>query len=452
MRGLLLTTFLVVAACALIPRRNFRAPRAGNGETWALLVAGSNGWYNYRHQADTAHAYQVLKNHGIPADRIIVMMYDDVVNSTSNPYPGKLFNRPHGEDVYAGLKIDYKTKTVTPENFLNVLKGNKQAMKGIGNGRVIESTPDDRVFVYFTDHGSPGLVAFPDDILTVQSFIDTLEWLHDNKRYGQLVFYLESCESGSMFDKVLRDDINIYAITAANGRESSWGTYCDNDQNLPCLGDLFSVNWMNDSDKEDIDVETLDDQYQLVKKQTTKSHVMHFGNLSIAKEPVGWFQGAKRLGKNKRVNYMDDFHSKQATWPSRDIELFSLMQKKRQTNDLSESKSLSHRISRIHKMRKWVKTVYHDIVDQLLEDGTDKKRMFIERGPIIDMACHHHVVHAFDSGCMKLSKFPFGLKYVHVLNNLCNEFEEADAVIDGIIDACMFREDRQQFDQDLPFY
>lgn len=36
------------------------------------------------------------------------MMYDDVVNSTSNPYPGKLFNRPHGEDVYAGLKIDYK--------------------------------------------------------------------------------------------------------------------------------------------------------------------------------------------------------------------------------------------------------------------------------------------------------------------------------------------------------
>lgn len=84
MRGLLLTTFLVVAACALIPRRNFRfvparaghvlyfrAPRAGNGETWALLVAGSNGWYNYRHQADTAHAYQVLKNHGIPADRIM---------------------------------------------------------------------------------------------------------------------------------------------------------------------------------------------------------------------------------------------------------------------------------------------------------------------------------------------------------------------------------------------
>ena len=25
------------------------------GDVWALLVAGSAGWYNYRHQADIAH-------------------------------------------------------------------------------------------------------------------------------------------------------------------------------------------------------------------------------------------------------------------------------------------------------------------------------------------------------------------------------------------------------------
>jgi glycosylphosphatidylinositol transamidase (GPIT) subunit GPI8 len=27
---------------------------------WALLAAGSAGWFNYRHQADVFHAYQVL--------------------------------------------------------------------------------------------------------------------------------------------------------------------------------------------------------------------------------------------------------------------------------------------------------------------------------------------------------------------------------------------------------
>ena len=31
------------------------------GEVWAVLVAGSRGWDNYRHQADVCHAYQVAQ-------------------------------------------------------------------------------------------------------------------------------------------------------------------------------------------------------------------------------------------------------------------------------------------------------------------------------------------------------------------------------------------------------
>jgi legumain len=88
--------------------------------------------------------------------------------------------------------------------------------------------------------------------------------MHENKLYGELVFYLEACESGSMFEGILRDDINAYAITAANAEESSWGTYCYPDDAIKgvhmgtCLGDLFSVIWMEDSDKQDIRAETLE--------------------------------------------------------------------------------------------------------------------------------------------------------------------------------------------------
>jgi legumain len=82
--------------------------------------------------------------------------------------------------------------------------------------------------------------------------------------YQELVFYLEACESGSMFDGILPSNINIYAVTAANPFESSWGTYCPPDDMVngveinSCLGDLFSVNWMEDSDKANIQKETLD--------------------------------------------------------------------------------------------------------------------------------------------------------------------------------------------------
>lgn len=67
---------------------------------------------------------------------------------------------------------------------------------------------------------------------------------------------MEACESGSMWTNFTVP--NVYAVSAANPSESSWGTYCPpNDvvNGVPlnsCLGDLFSINWMEDSDKENI--------------------------------------------------------------------------------------------------------------------------------------------------------------------------------------------------------
>lgn len=106
-----------------------------------MLIAGSKSYDNYRHQADVCHAYQLLIKKGIPADNIILMMYDDVANNSQNPFPGKLFNKPDpngkGVDVYEGCVIDYKGDDVTPSNYMEVLTGG--APKG-GNGRVLKST------------------------------------------------------------------------------------------------------------------------------------------------------------------------------------------------------------------------------------------------------------------------------------------------------------------------
>jgi legumain len=65
-----------------------------------------------------------------------MMAYDDIANNPENPFPGKLYNRPDGEDVYAGCNIDYTGSSVTPSNFLNILKGNSAGVVG-GNGKVL---------------------------------------------------------------------------------------------------------------------------------------------------------------------------------------------------------------------------------------------------------------------------------------------------------------------------
>ena len=78
-----------------------------NGSVWALLVAGSNEYYNYRHQADVCHSFHVLTSHGIPESNIIVMMSDDIAHNDENPTKGIIINQPGGDDVYKGVPKDY---------------------------------------------------------------------------------------------------------------------------------------------------------------------------------------------------------------------------------------------------------------------------------------------------------------------------------------------------------
>lgn len=192
------------------------------------------------------------------ADNIIVISYDDVANCKQNPFPGKLFNKPTkagvpGVDVYKGCKVDYAGNDATADNFIAVLLGDASATKG-GNGKVLKSTKDDHVFINFVDHGGVGLICFPVGRMVYEAELtSTLKNMDDNQMYGKLVFYMEACESGSMFVN-LPKDINIYATSAANAHESSWGTYCPPNDFIngkamgTCLGDLYSVNWMEDTE------------------------------------------------------------------------------------------------------------------------------------------------------------------------------------------------------------
>merc|ERR1711865_529184 len=87
--------------------------------------------------------------------------------------------------------------------------------------------------------------------------------------------YLESCESGSMFEDMSIP--GVYALSASNPTESSWGSYCGSEAKVngksinSCLGDLFSVNWMEEADASDMTAESLEDNFGIVKTKTDRS-------------------------------------------------------------------------------------------------------------------------------------------------------------------------------------
>merc|ERR1712070_1234739 len=186
--------------------------------------------------------------------------------------------------------IDYKGADVTPANFQAVLAGT-------ASGKKLQSTSDDNVFIFFSDHGAPGLIAFPANagVLHKTELQTTLQTMSDNKMFNKLTFYLETCESGSMFE-----DMNIpgvYALSAANPTESSWGSYCGSEARVngksinSCLGDLFSVSWMEDADAVDTTQESLDENFQTVKTLTTRSEVMQWGDVTYTDDKMSEFIG-----------------------------------------------------------------------------------------------------------------------------------------------------------------
>lgn len=52
---------------------------------------------------------------------------------------------------------DYTGDNVTSGNFYAAILGNRSALTG-GSGKVLDSGPNDHVFIYYADHGSPGIL------------------------------------------------------------------------------------------------------------------------------------------------------------------------------------------------------------------------------------------------------------------------------------------------------
>jgi legumain len=58
-----------------------------------------------------------------------------------------------------------------------------------------------------------------------------------------------------------------------------------------CLGDQFSIAWMEDTESNELSAETLSHQFETLKSRTTKSPVQKFGEKDIMADFVGEYLG-----------------------------------------------------------------------------------------------------------------------------------------------------------------
>ncbi|GJP50900.1 hypothetical protein CLOM_g10053 [Closterium sp. NIES-68] len=461
------------------------------GTRWALLIAGSAGYGNYRHQADVCHAYQLLRRNGVSEQHIVVMMVDDIAHNEDNPHPGTIINRPDGPDVYHGVPKDYTGRHVTVGNFIAALLGNTSAING-GSGKVIASGPNDHVFVYYTDHGGPGILGMPEPpFLMADEVVGALERKHAAKGFKELVFYLEACESGSIFQGLLPPNIHIYATTAANAEESSWGTYCPGMNPPPpieyetCLGDLYSVAWMEDSDVNDLTQETLYEQYLLVKDRTSNhgtydagSHVMLFGEKALGSDPVADFLGDASLapeadansgdanngdgtgmtpwipfsisvllgtGKGRKTGLLSAGQrlfaagEKVGVVGQRDAEVLHLWHKYKNAPEDSPRKqaalsALNQAFSHRRHVDQSVRAMVAAAVGEGRADAMLKGKQAEGKALVDDWVCLREMVRAYEASCGRITQY--GMKHMRAFANLCNAAVPVGAVATAAQEVC----------------
>jgi legumain len=233
--------------------------------------------------------------------------------------------------------------------------------------------------------------------------------MYQNQMYSTLTYYLEACESGSMFAS-LSTGINVYATTAANATESSWATYCGNDATVgginlgTCLGDLYSVVWMEDADLNN-QTETLAAQFQVMLTKVNLSNPLQFGTLSIANDLLNkWIlpplsQKAETTPVQRR-NSVD----------SRDVKLHYLINKHATQMNENSMNELNEEIM----MRKMFDNIFTEI--QALHAD-------IPVANDTDFDCYKDLINFFEAQCGRFTDY--GMKYMRSFYDICQNKKDA---------------------------
>ena len=366
--------------------------------------------------------YGILIDHKFDPDHIITIMYGDLPDDPRNPFSGTIFNHPgkNQRNYQEGLVIDYDHKyKLTKELYLNILLGNSGSvhdMTGIENPKVLKTNKDDHIFLYYIDHGGDNIVAMPDgDYLTAKELVRTIQTMYDEGKYGKLVYYLEACESGSMW-QTLPNDINAYALSSTLPDESSWGTYCPPNDDVvdgvhigSCLGEVWSCFWLEQDDAADLSTLTLQKQFDDAKDFTTTSHPLQFGDLEIAQEPVGDYisevAGRRRFlrSENRRVEQWDSRLNDLLFWKNRALD----------ANDREAYAKYMEIAERNLNVDRYFKQLVKKVMKN---DDTLLKLHFAEK----NWPCYNAVLEKYQS---TYGFNDYSMKYARTLANMCTLYK-----------------------------
>ena len=187
---------------------------------YALIIATSSKWENYRHQANAYAVYQLLKKNGLKDDHILLVSEDDIADNRNNFTPGIILS-PTGNNLYQDIRVDYRPSEISLEELTGILSGETDASSP-------HPGPHDNLFVYWAGHGRPEGPEWLDQTIPTHKVTEFFKDLSAKQCYRRLFFAMETCYAGQI--GICCEDNNVekmLCLTAANPDETSKASLTD---------------------------------------------------------------------------------------------------------------------------------------------------------------------------------------------------------------------------------
>lgn len=260
-----------------------------------MLVQGSEGFANYRHQADALSIYQLLRKGGFDDDHIILVVDKALSDDAKNPEKGVIRARDGGKDLLGGTDglpkavIDYDATGLEATDIADILLGNaSDRLK-----TVLPRNAGQNVLFYWSGHGASinygGANEFcwrntdPGQGFTSELMRQTAADMLNNKYCRKLLVVAEPCY-GECVVRSLEGISGVLAITGASAQEQSWA---DNWSNTLMVwrSDRFTQNVVDYLSEQPQG--TYKDLFLFCAQHTLGSHAKivnaaRFGNLGIS--------------------------------------------------------------------------------------------------------------------------------------------------------------------------
>lgn len=257
-------------------QRDFSYPALQNN--WAVVIATSDTWMNYRHQADALAMYQLLKRHGYDDDHIVLVMEDNIAYNENNLHPGEVRVRVGGENLYHDVKTDYHLSDITISDLKQIMLGEKSERLPY----VISPTANDNVIVFWCGHGNNDqeLAWGSNNKVAADDVRDILQEMSEAGKFRKLMFSIDACYSG-MIGEACDGIPGVLCVCAANAKESSIADEKDSEMGI-YLSNGFTRAFQEQID-EDPNI-SLRDLYYVLARRTVGSHATiynaeNYGNL-----------------------------------------------------------------------------------------------------------------------------------------------------------------------------